>query len=183
MQILTERWVRVFQLKREGVSCLSEVRKILYSCHGSQNLPSVVRQELWSAFMLLLLFRSDLRAPVDLDVMASVFSLAGGAICRFVGLTARSLGASRLSEWQQKILSGDEVLFICINDNLGAGRDPSCWNWELLHIWKWEHSGRISQLQQRYSGGRGRHHFCAHRSCCSLTINHPLRRWSSRDKR
>ena len=27
--------------------------------------------------------------------------------------------------------------------------DPSRWNWELLHIWKWEHSGRISELDIR----------------------------------
>ena len=27
--------------------------------------------------------------------------------------------------------------------------DPSRWNWEVLHIWKWDHSGRISELDMR----------------------------------
>ena len=81
MQIPAGRWVRVFQFRRVGMSCFNEVWKFLYSCHGSQVLPSVVRQEVWSAPVLLSLFRGDLRVPVDRSVMASDASLSGGAIC------------------------------------------------------------------------------------------------------
>ena len=61
MQIVAGRWVRVFQFRRDSMTCFNEVWKLLYSCHGSQVLPSVVRQELWSARVLLPLFRADLR--------------------------------------------------------------------------------------------------------------------------
>ena len=94
MQILAGRWVRVFQFRREGMSCFNDVWKFLYSCYGRQILPSAVRKELWSALALLPLFRADLQVPVDPMVMASDASLTGGAICRCMGLTARGLGIS-----------------------------------------------------------------------------------------
>ena len=77
------------------MSCFNEVWKFLHSCHGSQILPFVVRQELWFALMLFTLFRADLRVLVDPRVMASDASLSGGAICRSVGLTARGFEAAR----------------------------------------------------------------------------------------
>ena len=90
---------------------------------GRQAFPSAVRQELLSAPMLLPLCRADLRVPVDPMVMASDASSTGGAshpqIC---GLTARGLGASKVAQTQQTSLCDDEVVLICINDSLGAGR-------------------------------------------------------------
>ena len=80
------------------MSCLNEIWKFLYSCHGRQILPSTVRQELWSALMLLPLCRSDLRVLVDPCVMASDASLTGGAICRPTGLTSCCLGASKVAQ-------------------------------------------------------------------------------------
>ena len=74
------------------------------------------------AHMLLPVCRPDLRVPVDPMVMAGDASLTGGAICRSVGITARGLAASKVAQTQQTSLCDDEVLLICINDNLGAGR-------------------------------------------------------------
>ena len=71
---------------------------------------------------LLPLFRADLRVPVDPVVMASDASLTGGAIFRSMGLTARDLGISRQVQMQRTSLGDDEVVLICINDNLGACR-------------------------------------------------------------
>ena len=122
MQILAGRWGRVFQFRRECVSCLNEMWKFLYSFHGRQILSSAVRQELWSALMLLLLCRADLRVPVDPMATASDASLTGGAICRSTGLTVRGLGAWRVAQTQQTSLCDDEVVLICVNDCLGAGR-------------------------------------------------------------
>ena len=98
MQILAGRWVRVFQFRREGMSCFNEVWKFQYSCHGRQILSSAVRRELWSALTLLPLFRADVRVQVDPMVMESDASLTGGAICRSMGLTARGLGWESLGE-------------------------------------------------------------------------------------
>ena len=103
----------------------------LYSCHGSQILPIVVRQELWSALMLLPLFRADLRVPVDPRVMASDACLSGGAICRSVGLTAPK--AARLAKAAS--LCDDEVVLFCFFDNIEAGRrawNSFRWEWQLL---------------------------------------------------
>ena len=108
MQILAGRWVHVFQFRRECMRCLNEIWKFLYSCHGRQALPPAVRQELWSALMLLPLCRAGLRVPVDPMVMASDASLTGGVICRSTGLTVRGLGASKSSKrnarWKQHVM-------------------------------------------------------------------------------
>ena len=84
-------------------------------------LPSVVRQELWSALVLLPLFRADLRVPVDPSVMASDASSSAGAICRSIGLT-RGLEAARQAQARHTSLCDDEVVLFCINHDLGAGR-------------------------------------------------------------
>ena len=78
MQILAGRWVRAFQFRHEGMSCLSKAWKFLKSCHGRQVLSSNVRHEL----VRLPSFRAHLRVPVGPVVMASRASLTGGAICR-----------------------------------------------------------------------------------------------------
>ena len=72
--------------------------------------------------MQLPLFRADLGVPVDPMVIASDASMTGGDICRSMGLTARGLATSRLAQTQQTTLCDDEVVLICTNDNLGAGR-------------------------------------------------------------
>ena len=68
----------LFFFWREGMGCFSEVWKFVYSRHGRQVLPSTVRQEFWSALVLVPLFRVNLRVPVD----PMVTCLTGGAICR-----------------------------------------------------------------------------------------------------
>ena len=120
MQILARRWVRVFQLRPEGMSCFNEVLKFLYSCHGSQVLPSAVRQSC-GQLVLFPLFRVDLRVLVDCSVVASDASLSCGAICRSIGLTARGLEAAKQAQALKTSLCHDEVLF-CIDGDLGAGR-------------------------------------------------------------
>ena len=109
MQILAGRWVRVFQFRREGMSCFNEVWKFLYSCdrNSGRRLP---------------LFRADLRVPVAPMVMASNASSTGGAICRSMGLTARGLEISRQAHMQRTSVCDDEVVLIRFNDNLGACR-------------------------------------------------------------
>ena len=102
-------WVRVFQFRREGMSCFNEVWKFLYSCdrNSGRRLP---------------LFRADLRVPVDPMVMASDASSTGGAICRSMGLTARGSGISRQAHMQRTSVCDDEVVLIRFNDNLEACR-------------------------------------------------------------
>ena len=96
MQIPAGRWVvRVFPFRREGMSCFNEAWIFLYSCHGSQVLPSVVRQQLLSALLLLTLLRADLRVPVDPSVKANDASLSGGGS----GLGSCQAGASEPNEF------------------------------------------------------------------------------------
>ena len=99
-------------------------------------MPIVVRQELWSALMLLPLFRADLRVSVDPCVMASDASLSGGAIRRSVGLTARGLQAARLAPKQQTSLCDDEVVLFYFlttpSEQVDAPWTSFRWEWQLL---------------------------------------------------
>ena len=61
------------------------------------------------------------RVLVDPKVMASDASLSGGAIYKSTDLTSRGLLASHFAARQHTFCSDDEVILMCVGDELGVG--------------------------------------------------------------
>ena len=86
-----------------------------------RNSPQLFKK-LWFAQVHLPLLRTSIRVLVGPMIMARDASLSGGAICRSTDLTARRLFASHLAARQHIFCSDDEVILICLGDELGARR-------------------------------------------------------------
>eukprot|EP00971_Amphidinium_carterae_P232556 4614965-Amphidinium_carterae.1 len=120
LQVILGHWIHVLMLRRECMSFLDEVWRVLQRL-GMQGrpLPLKVRLEFVQCLAVLPLVSVYLRSTLDTQLTASDASEFGGGVCVTRGLSPQGFEAWSGNEVLRAQVGRDEVGLLTIGDNVG----------------------------------------------------------------